>query len=462
MAGEGRMVYVLASVAAIAGFLFGFDEGVIAGALHLLRADFTITPVSEGFMTAAVPLGALFGAVLGGRLADRLGRRALLLGAAVLFAGGALLAAAATGMTMLTLARLVLGLAIGIAGIMAPLYIAESVPPARRGMLVSIYQLAITIGILGAYMVNLGFSESWRLMFACGMIPGIALLVGMWGMSDTPRWLVLRGRDAEARAALARIAGTTPDDPAVAVEQAQIAAALAADQRIGGGMKELLSPRVRPAVVVAVGLFFLQQMSGINAVIYYAPTIFDHAGFDSTATQLLATIGIGVINVGMTLVGMALVDRLGRRRLLLVGFAGAAASLALIAVAAASTHPQSPVWAMIGVALFIAAFAVSLGPLPHVMMAEVFPMNVRGAGMSLASVSNWGLNFVVVFSFPVLLNWIGLAGVFTLFAVVCAAGLVFTLRTVPETRGVPLERIEAHLHSGRPLRELGLAPAAGA
>lgn len=456
MHGSERAIFLLASIAAIAGVLFGFDEGVIAGALHLLRADFPITPVSEGFMTAAVPLGALMGAIVAGRLADPVGRRSLLLAAAALFCAGALFAALAGSMWMLTFARLVLGLAIGVAGVMAPLYIAESVPPARRGMLVSVYQLAITIGILSAYGVNLAFSESWRLMFACGILPGLALFFGMARMSDSPRWLVQKGRDAEAQQALARLTGTTADDPAVTMERERIAKAVVADQHLTGGVRDLFTVRVRPALIVAVGLFALQQLCGINAVIYYAPTIFAHAGFDSTGTQLMATIGIGVVNVAMTIVGMLLIDRLGRRRLLLAGFAGAAASLALIAYAAASTHPSSPVWAMAGVALFIASFALSLGPLPHVMMSEVFPLNVRGVGMGLASISNWGLNFVVVFSFPVLLDLIGLTGVFSLFALVCVAGLVFTVRTVPETRGVSLEQIERHLMSGLPLRDLGL------
>ncbi len=346
MQGSERAIFLLASIAAIAGVLFGFDEGVIAGALHLLRIDFSITPVSEGFMTAAVPLGALMGAIVAGRLADPVGRRSLLIAAAALFCLGALFAALAGSMSMLTVARLVLGLAIGVAGVMAPLYIAESVPPARRGMLVSVYQLAITIGILSAYGVNLAFSESWRLMFACGILPGLALFFGMVRMSDSPRWLVQKGRDAQAQQALARLGGTTADDPAVTIERERIARAVKADQHLNGGFTDLFTARVRPALIVAVGLFALQQLCGINAVIYYAPTIFAHAGFDSTGTQLMATIGIGVVNVAMTIVGMMLIDRLGRRRLLLGGFAGAAASLALIAFAAASSHPSSPLWAM--------------------------------------------------------------------------------------------------------------------
>jgi MFS transporter, SP family, galactose:H+ symporter len=449
------MIYVIAAIAAIAGFLFGFDEGVIAGALHLLRAQFTISPAAEGFMTAAVPLGAMVGALVAGPLAEPYGRRALLLVAAVMFVVGALLAAAATAVWMLTLARLILGIAIGVAGMMAPLYISESAPADRRGLLVSLYQLAITLGILGAYLVDYLLDE-WRWMFAAGVIPGVALGVGIYFLSDTPRWLVSRKRTDEAKAAIARIREVPASDPVVSREIADISSAVEAGH---GSWSDLFTAAVRPALIVAMGLFFLQQLSGINAVIYYAPTVFGVAGFSSTATQVLATVGLGVVNVAATLVGMALIDRIGRRRLLLIGFAGTTISLGMIALGAATEAAALDVVAMVGLILYIASFAVSLGPLPWVMMSELFPLKVRGLGMSLASITNWGFNFLVVFSFPILLEHLGLAGIFAIYAFVCAVGILFTLRLVPETSGVTLEDIEEHLHSGRPLTELGQARA---
>lgn len=318
------MIYLVAAIAGMAGFLFGFDEGVIAGALSLLRAQFGIDPVLEGVVTAAVPFGALFGSLAAGRIAETRGRRHSLLLAGGLFVVGALLAALATGAFMLTLARLVLGLAIGIAAIVAPLYISENAPAGRRGMLVSIYQLAVTLGILGAYLVGYAFSDSWRSMFALGMVPGLALAVGILLMPDTPRWLAARGRLAEARAAIARVRGAAP---AAAEVEAELAAIRRAAEGPAGkaGWADLLAPSVRPALIVGVGLFVLQQLSGINAVIYFAPTVFQHSGFDSHATQLLATIGIGLVNTLMTFAGMALIDRIGRRALLFLGFAGTAA-----------------------------------------------------------------------------------------------------------------------------------------
>ncbi|MEM1128997.1 MAG: sugar porter family MFS transporter [Pseudomonadota bacterium] len=448
------MIYFVAVVAGIAGFLFGFDEGVIAGALHLLQVQFAITPLEEGIMTAAVPLGALFGALVAGQMVERHGRRAMLLFAALLFAVGALFAAMAFSVWILTLARLILGFAIGIAGLAAPLYISESAPPEKRGMLVSVYQLAITLGILGAYLVGFAFDDSWRTMFALGMVPGILLFVGMYALCDTPRWLATNGRTEEARKAIAKLADVPPSDPSVEQEIDEIIATSKSDSG-GGGWDELFGKVARPALIVGLGLFFLQQLSGINAVIYFAPTVFAEAGFSDGSTQLLATVGIGIVNVLMTLVGMALIDRIGRRKLLLSGFLVAALSLGMIAVSAALGAEALGALAFLGLVLYVAAFAASIGPLPWVMMSEVFPLNVRGLGMGLASVVNWGFNFVVVFSFPILVSGFGLGGVFSIYAVVCALGVGFTYWFVPETKGIALEDIERHLRSGRPFRELG-------
>ncbi|WP_018699802.1 sugar porter family MFS transporter [Amorphus coralli] len=448
------MIYFVAAVAGIAGFLFGFDEGVIAGALHLLRAQFDITSTQEGVMTAAVPFGALFGALAAGRAVERFGRRAMLLFAAVLFAIGAAFASAALGAEMLTFARLVLGFAIGIAGLVAPLYISESAPADKRGMLVSIYQLSVTVGILGAYLVGFAFDDSWRIMFAIGIIPGVALFAGMMMLRDTPRFLAISGKPEAARKAMASLRGVPASDPEIERELSEIEETAEQD-RGQRGWAELFGPVARPALIVGIGLFFLQQLSGINAVIYYAPTVFQEAGFSGASTQLLATIGIGIVNVAMTVVGMLLIDRIGRRKLLLTGFCLAALSLGMIAIGAATGAQSLDVLAFVGLVVYIGAFAVSLGPLPYVMMSEVFPLNVRGRGMSIASLTNWGFNFVVVFSFPILVAHLGLGGVFAIYAIICALGLVFAYRYVPETSGIELEDIEEHLRSGKPFRELG-------
>jgi SP family galactose:H+ symporter-like MFS transporter len=456
------MIYFVAAVAAIAGMLFGFDEGVIAGALHTLRSQFAITAWDEGLMTAAVPLGALFGALIAGYAADRYGRRKTLIAASILFIVGALVASAITAIWMLSAARLMLGVAIGIAAMVAPLYISENAPASRRGMLISIYQLAVTLGILGAYIVNFALGEAWRIMFLLGALPAFALFIGMVVLDETPRWLVAKGRNQQALAALARIRAEPPESVNVRNELADIESAYAAERsRPAARWSDLLSPVAKPALIVGIGLFLLQQLSGINAVIYFAPTVFQEAGFDTHDTQILATIGIGIINVAMTVVGMALIDRIGRRRLLALGFIGATLSLGLIAVGALTEAQWLDIVASIGLALYIASFAVSIGPLPWVMMAEIFPHHVRGLGMSAATLANWGFNFLVVFSFPAMVSGLGLGGVFTIYALACLAGVAFTFRCVPETSGVTLEQIEAHLKSGRPFNQLrpAIAPA---
>ena len=447
------MVYFLAAVAAIAGFLFGYDEGVIAVALPLIEKDFPMSPFVSGFMTAAVPLGALFAASIAGRITDRFGRRRVLMAAAAVFAVAALVAAAMTAIWVLVFARFVLGFAIGLAAVVAPLYIAEAAPLAIRGALVATYQLAITIGILVSYLAGLAFGSggSWRLMFGLGALPAGLFLVGLAFLPESPRWLVLRGFPDAAKASIRRLRGAGAD---IDGELAEIQSSLGAGTGRNGGYAMLLAPAVRPALIVAMGLYCLQQLSGINAVIYYAPEIFGKAGFDSGSTQRLATVGVGSVNFLATMLGMYLIDRLGRRPLLILGFVGTAATMFLIAAAIA--HPNLvPSWVVVAaLLLYIASFAISLGPLPHLMMAEVFPLRMRGAGMSMASISNWGFNFLVVLTFPLLLAGPGLASTFTIFAVVCLGGVAFTLLRVPETAKHSLEAIEAHLMSGRPLVRL--------
>jgi sugar porter (SP) family MFS transporter len=447
------MIYFLAAVAAIAGFLFGYDEGVIAVARPLLDKDFTMSAAVGGFMTAAVPLGALVAASVAGRITDRFGRRRVLMAAAALFAVGALIAAGITAIWMLVAARLVLGLAIGLAAVVAPLYISETAPFAIRGSLVSTYQLAITVGILVSYLTGLVITGAgmWRHMFGLGAVPGVLFLIGLAFLPESPRWLILKGLPDGARASLLRLRGRGWNVDGELDEMVRTAQA-EAGRKIG--YRALLDPAIRPALVVGIGLFFLQQLSGINAVIYYAPEIFSHAGFDSASTQTLATVGIGTVNFLTTILAMFLIERAGRRSLLIVGFAGAATTMLIIALAVINPT-LVPSWVVILVLLlYIASFAISLGPLPHVMMSEIFPLRVRGPGMSMASISNWGFNFVVVFAFPVMLAGPGLAFTFTIFAVVCLGGILFTLMRVPETTGHSLEAIEIHLMSGQPLVSL--------
>ena len=447
------MIYFLAGVAAIAGFLFGYDEGVIAVAEPLLAHDFPMSPLVRGFMTAAVPLGALVAAIFAGPIVDRFGRRRVLMLAAALFTVGALIASTITAIWMLVAARLVLGVGIGLAAVGAPLYISEAAPLKSRGAMVSTYQLAITSGILVSYLSGLVITGNgmWRDLFSLGAVPGVLFLIGLAFLPESPRWLILKGHADAARASLRRLRDKHWD---IDGELQEMVLTAQAEAGRGVGYRALFEPHIRPALIVAVALFFLQQLSGINAVIYYAPEIFNHAGFGSGDTRILATVGIGTVNFATTILAMFLIDRLGRRPLLVLGFAGAATTMLIIALTV--TNPTlAPSWLVIAMLLlYIASFAISIGPLPHVMMSEIFPLRVRGPGMSLASISNWGFNFAVVFAFPLMLAGPGLALTFTVFAAICLGGIVFTLLRVPETMGYSLEAIEKHLNSGKPLASL--------
>lgn len=465
------MFLFVSFVAAIAGFLFGFDEGVISGASLYLRHEIPFDATGEGIMTSAVPLGALMAAVVTGRITSRFGRKRVLVLAGLLFLFGAGLSAATPNLEILILARLILGWAIGIAAIVAPLYLSETAPTRVRGIMIATYQLMVTLGIVAAYMINLALAhlEAWRLMFGAGAVPAILLFLGASVIPESPRWLASKGRYGEARAALSKLRKRESPD-AVKEEMDRVIAVAGMDATSKGGSpvswREVFSPETRIAVVIAMGLFFLQQLSGINAVIYYAPQIFAGTGFADTSGQLLATVGIGVTNVLMTLVGMWLIDKAGRRSLLVIGFSGTAIGLLMLTyshsavgdIAGLSGNTPAMI-AFVGILIYISCFAIALGPIPYVIMSEIYPTRVRGPGMALASVANWGFNYLVVLSFPLALASVGLGTTFLFFASICVLGLVFSLWLVPETKGVSLEEIEQHLYSGRPIRQLGRAQA---
>jgi SP family galactose:H+ symporter-like MFS transporter len=444
------MIILVACVAAVSGFLFGFDEGVIAGAEASLSKTFDMTPALAGFMTAAVPLGALLGAFIAGRLADRFGRKRILVAAACAFFFGSLLAAISSTVFHLIAARLILGLAIGVAGMVSPLYISETADAKRRGALVATYQLAITLGIVSAYGVGYALAQGghWRWMFASGAIPALVLLAGALCVPESPRWLALKGKTEGARTNLLRLRKGN-----VSLVDAEMAEMLSvsAGEKVGR-LSDLFARSVRPAVIAALGLYLLQQFSGINAVIYYAPIIIKEAGVSVASNALLATVGVGAVNVLFTVVAMWLIDRVGRRSLLFVGFIGTALSLATLSIAVAWGGHGSGYIAIFALLTYIAAFAVSLGPIPHIIMSEVFPLALRGHGMSTASVMNWGSNFLVVLTFPIALQAVGISAVMGFFGVVCALGLFFSLRYVPETKGLPLEEIERRLEAGNLVR----------
>ena len=439
-----RAVLWTAAIAALGGLLFGYDTGVVSGALLFLHTSFgAMSSFDKELVTGLLLVGASVGAIGSGRMADRVGRRPVILLTAGVFVVGVLGAAFSPTFVTLVVMRFVIGLAVGSASMVVPLYISEVAPPQIRGALVSFNQLAITSGILVSFLVDYGLSssENWRLMFGLATIPAVLLFVGMLTQAESPAWLIAHGRTGDARKVLIRVRARDHD---VEGEIAEIAA-------LGGGKgsyRELLRPGVRRLVGVGVLLAIFQQITGINTVIYYAPTLLHQAGFGSSAS-LLANVGNGAVNVAMTIVAIKLIDKVGRRVLLMTGTAGMATALLAIAItfAVGGDHLGTTAsWiAVASLVVYTGSFAIGLGPVFWLLISEIYPEKIRGMSMSVATMANWGANFVVAASFLTLLNAISNAGTFFLMAGLTMTALAYFWKAVPETKGLSLEQIERDL-----------------
>jgi len=437
-----RMVIATAAIAGLGGLLFGYDTGVIASALLFIEPDFGLSSFEAGLVVAAVPIGAVIGAAFAGRLSDQYGRRILIIGSAIVFIIGSAGSAVADGEVVLVVARVIIGIAIGLASATAPVYISEVSPPDIRGRLVTFFQLAVTVGIVIAYAVGLIFdsSEDWRAMLAIGAVPAVFLLVGMLRMPQSPRWLVMAGRGYEAKAVLETI---REDDPSkIDAELDEIAESIVEEP---GGWRDLLDPVVKAALVIGIGLAILQQVSGINTVIYFAPTIVGYTGVDSSSAAILASVAVGIVNVGMTFVAIRLLDRAGRRPLLLWGSALMAVALSILALVFV-TGAGSTLGSLVAIAslmLYVGAFAISLGPIFWLMNSEIYPLRVRSKAAAVGTMTNWFFNFLVSLTFLLLIDALGNSGAFFFYAAVCVVTFFFCQRLVPETKGKHLEDIQA-------------------
>jgi sugar porter (SP) family MFS transporter len=448
------IVLVVAVIAAVAGILFGFDTGVISGAILFINEEFSLTSVTTEVAVSAVLMGAIIGALFGGPLSDRVGRRSSILAASLIFIAGTFVVVLSPVFAIFIIGRILIGIAIGIASFVAPLYISEIAPEHIRGALVSLNQLLITVGILIAYGVNYYFAASgdWRAMFLAGIIPGTVLLIGMFLMPRSPRWLVFMNRSADAAAVLKKIRGTAD----VSDELGEIERSVRTEG--AGTWSDLIAPGVRLPLLLGVGLAILQQATGINTVIYYAPTIFQFAGLAEATASIAATVGVGVVHVLVPLIARWLVDRAGRRPLLLWSLAGMGIAMLILGVGFALENSGAGVAAVslgqitaASLILYVAAFALGLGPIFWLLIAEIYPLSVRGLAMSLATVTNWAANFIIAATFLSLVDLIGESGVFLLYAVVALFAWIFIFKLVPETKGLSLEQIEAYFRSrGRP------------
>jgi sugar porter (SP) family MFS transporter len=442
---SGRTIYFFG---ALGGLLFGYDTGVISGALLFIPNDFKLTPFLQGAIVAALLLGAMVGAAFAGRLSDRMGRRKLIIIAAVVFTFGALLAAVAPTVTVLVVARFIIGLAVGSAALVVPLYLSEIAPTEIRGAISSLNQLMIVGGILVAFIVNaiLASSGDWRLMLGLAAVPSLILLVGMLFMPETPRYLVHAGEEDTAREVLEDLPGD--ESPRERIEEIR---EVEEHEETGAGLRGLWQAKwVRPALLIATGLAVFQQLVGINTIIYYAPTTLTNVGFAKTSA-IYANLIIGVINVAMTVVAIRIIDRVGRKPMLYAGVAGMVASLLILGISLSALptphHPGDPaaIITLVCLATFIASFAATWGPVVWVMIPEVLPLSVRGTAMGVAVFGNWAANFAVSQTFPALLKGLGPGPVFLGYAVLGILAGVFVKIFVAETKGRSLEEIEADL-----------------
>lgn len=439
-----RTVVGATVVAALGGLLFGYDTGVISAALLYIAPAFHLSELWQQVVVAILLVGAIIGVSLGGIVADNLGRRRTLSITSGLFTVGALLSALAPNLATLLVSRLLLGLAIGTASLSVPAYIAEIAPPDRRGRLVSMNQMMISSGILVSYISGyvLASGHAWRWMLGLAAVPSVLMFCGLLRLPESPRWLIARSRYSEARSVLRQIVGAEH----VEAELRTLSEAVVEERNVT--YREVLKPRLRPAILLGIGVAATNQLVGVNAITYYAPTLLTKGGFGNSAA-ILSSVGIGVANVAFTLLGLLLIDRIGRRPLLLSGMAGVVVSLFAIGLLYATTDLRG-VWAGAIVAFLIlyeAMFSASIGLAMWVVNSEIFPTAVRGKAGSFGMFTHWGLNLVISLTVLTAFEMFTPTGLFWIYAVFGLAGLLYLKKYLPETRNRTLEEVETILSS---------------
>jgi len=447
----GVYVMVVCLVAALGGLLFGYDTGVINGAIGPLKTHFSLGPEQEGWAMGCALLGCALGAAGAGAISDRFGRKKVLILSAILFFVSAIGTAVPTTLTMFILFRLLAGLGIGAASVSSPLYIAEITPARIRGRMVSINQFAIVSGISVVFFVNYFIAlqgdelwnqeHGWRWMFASGALPALVLLALLFLVPESPRWLTKQGRDDQALGILTRVNGSDQ----ARTELAQIKDALRHET---GSLGQLLQPGMKLVFVIGIVLAVLQQVTGINVFLYFGTEIFKKMGSETNAA-LLQTVVVGVVNLSFTVIAIWTVDRIGRKPLMMIGSAGM--GISLLAMGLAAYFQRTELWVLLFILGYIACFALSVGPVTWVILSEIFPTRIRGRAMAIATVCLWVANYIVSQTFPMMnddKSWLVAtfhrAFPFWLYGVFCVVLLVFVWRLLPETKGKTLEEIEKH------------------
>lgn len=429
-------------IAGLGGILYGYDMGIIAAALIFVRSSFHLSTRMEEAVVSIVLVGSMLGALFGGAIADRIGRRATLLWGGAIFTAGSLLALLSPNAIVLIIARTLLGVAIGFTSVTAPVFVSELAPPQSRGTLIGLYQFALTIGIALADLVGywLANQHAWRLMFGIGAAPAIVFFFMVVTLPESPRWLLSMNRPADAKAVL----GSYTDETSAQLLLEDIHTGLSL--RVETRWRALWSPAVRGSLLIAVGFTVLQQVTGINTIIYYGPQIFSMAGITSDKNAILATLLVAITNVLATVIALILVDRIGRKPLLYAGVGGMTVSLFVLA---AAFHFEVAVGASLGVLatvclmVYITCFAASMGPIAWILVAEVFPLRLRGRGVAAATLGSGISNFLVSMTFLSLIRAAGNSLTFTLYGAFCILTLLFVRFIIPETKGRELESISA-------------------
>ncbi|SFK87461.1 sugar porter family MFS transporter [Rhodanobacter glycinis] len=440
-------------LAALAGLMFGLDVGVISGAQQFIQKDFAISDHTIEWVVSSMMAGAALGALGAAWMSSALGRKRSLIIGAVLFVIGSILCGTAGSPAILIVGRIVLGVAIGIASFTAPLYLAEIAPEKIRGAMISLYQLMITIGILVAFLSDTAFSYTgnWRWMLGVIAIPGVLFLFGVVFLPCSPRWLMMRGQHEEAERVLHKLRA---DKDAVALELAEITEQLKVPQR--GFHLFFQNRNFRRSVGLGIVLQVMQQLTGMNVVMYYAPRIFQGMGYN-TESQLWFTAIVGLTNVLATFIAIAFVDKLGRKPILYAGFVVMTIGLGIVGTMMhLGIHTHAEQLFTVGMLLiFIIGFAMSAGPLIWTVCSEIQPLKGRDFGIGCSTITNWVANMIVGGTFLSLLNGIGDAGTFWLYAAFNAVFILLTFWLVPETKNISLEHIERNLMAGKPLRRIG-------
>ncbi|GJM15658.1 MAG: MFS transporter [Thermodesulfobacteriota bacterium] len=445
--GTTLFLYVAVSIASLGGLIYGYDLAGIAGAILFIKKEFSLSPFSQELVLSSVLFGAMIGAALGGRLTDTLGRRKILIVCAVVSFIGVLGTVLAHSILLLIIARIVVGAAFGVLSFAVPLYISEISSPTNRGKLVSIFVFAILSGVLISYLVDYYFSaySQWRLMFAVGLIPALLLFVGMFFLPESPRWLIKHGFDDKARDILVRIRGTTEVDKEIAGVKDTL-------KETKPDWHELIGPVIRPALVLGLGLAMIRQLTGLSLATFYAPTIFELAGFHSPSTAILETVGMGVVFVVMSIVAMNLMDRLGRRPTMLLGLAGMCLGLVVLGITFYLQKSGGGLLGYLSVAsliFFVAAWTLGPGTVVQLVISEIYPLSVRGIAMSVVTAVIWATYLIVTLTFLSLIEALGRPDTFWLYAVLCVVSFFYVYFYMPETKGLSLEEIEQHWHKSK-------------